>query len=319
MRRTAVALVVVLGSALGARAQEALPAGWERTQIQPAPLFQTVALACDRERAYVRDWQGEVRAFDGQRWTPLPRIPSRGSLLWASPSGRVVADGEGSAYAWDGTSWAPIAIDPWFAGQERGRRALVAIDGLGESPWILGRGAVGLDVPTDEGVVLRAHDVASAWYALNDLEVVAQDRVYVASAAGLLRWDGRAWSIEPTGIDGEIAGVHAFAPDDVWAWSDAGVARFDGRAWTRRDEGVELPEPQPWRRFGGLGSRVHVGGRAGQVVLTTPDRVYRLDGARWALELDASHRHTIARGYGEICATDRFVVIAEQGFALVRR
>lgn len=45
----------------------------------------------------------------------------------------------------------------------------------------------------------------------------------------------------------------------------------------------------------------------------------RLDGARWALELDASHRHTIARGYGEICATDRFVVVAEQGFALVRR
>ncbi|MCZ7680806.1 MAG: hypothetical protein M5U28_19340 [Sandaracinaceae bacterium] len=55
------------------------------------------------------------------------------------------------------------------------------------------------------------------------------------------------------------------------------------------------------------------------MVLTTTDRVYRLDGARWAPDLDASHRHPIGRGYGEICVTDRFVVIAEQGFALVRR
>lgn len=319
MSRAAIAFLAVLASAVGARAQAALPPGWERTAIQPAPLFQTLALACDRERAYVRNSQGEVRAFDGRRWTALPRAPEPGALLWATPGGRLVVDGSGSAFTWQGARWTEIDVDPWLRHARRGERAVFAIDGLGESPWLLGRGAVGLDVRGDAGVILRAHDVADAWYALRDLEVLAFDRVYVASAAGLLRWDGRAWSIEPTGIDGEVGGVHAFAANDVWAWSDGGVAHFDGRTWTRRDQGLELPAPRAWRR-GARETRVSLGGRPGQVHLTTGERVYRLNGSTWTTELDASHRHPLAHGYGEVCATERFVLIVEKGgFALVRR
>jgi len=312
--------VALLLAAPTAQGQAPPPAGWERTTIQQAPVFQTAALACGRDRAYVRDYAGDVRAFDGRSWAPIARAPSRGRHLWVSPAGRIVVDGPSSLHAWDGARWSDVAIDPWFAVPQRGGGALFAIDGLGERPWVLGRGAIGLDVGSDEGVLLRAHDVASsAWYALSDLEVLAPDRVYVASEAGLLRWDGRAWSVEPTGIEGEVGGVHAFAADDVWAFSDAGVAHFDGRGWTLRTEGLELPEPRPLRYYPSE-TRVHVGGRPGAVYLSTPDRVYRLDGARWAVELDASHHDSPhSRSYGEICATDRFVIVSAGGSAFIGR
>src|SRR5690606_30942557 len=121
------------------------------------------------------------------------------------------------------------------------------------------------------------------------------------------------------GIEDEVSGVHAFSADDVWAWSDHGVAHFDGRGWTRRHEGLVFPEAQP-SRFGRSGPRVHVGGRPDQIYLSTPDHVYRLEGARWTVELDRSHQQSPqTRAYGEICATDRFIVVSAGGAAFIRR
>jgi hypothetical protein len=314
MKKTLVALAM-LTFAAPVHAQAPLPAGWERTTVREPPLFQTTALACSADRAFVRDYEGNVRVFDGTRWSALPgATDADGGRLWASPRGRLAMDAQRRVLVWDGTAWSEVPLDPWLASGP----GLAAIAGLGESPWVLGRGAIGIDVPTDEGPLLRAHDVANAWYALNDLAVLAYDRVYVASAAGLLRWDGRAWSIEETGIAEAVGGVRAFARNDVWVWNDMGVAHFDGTRWTARQEGLELPGPT-LGRFGRDVTETRIGGRPGAVYLTTPDRVYRLDGQRWVAELDATHRHPIGNGYREVCATDRFVIVSEGGYALVRR
>ncbi len=309
------ALAIVLLLPASALAQNTpLPSGWERTQIQPAPLFQTVALACSDDEAFVREWSGQVRAFDGRAWSALPSVDARGGTLWASPRGRVVLEGESALQAWDGRAWSEIELDPWLARPARGNRVF-EIDGLGESPWVLGRSAIGLDPTPGDGEHLHAYDVTNAWYSLDDLEVLAMDRVYVASEAGLLRWDGHAWSIEPTQVDGPLAGVEAFAPDDVWVWGEHGIAHFDGRAWTVRSEGIEIP-PRPGR-WGQV--PIHLGGRADRVYASTPNAVYRWSGDRWARELDETQRAPIGRGYGPICATESFVVIAEGGYALIAR
>ncbi|UJR84621.1 hypothetical protein [Sandaracinus amylolyticus] len=295
-----------------ASAQDApLPEGFTRVMIRPAPLFQTTALVCSAERAYVRDWQGHVMQWDGATWSALPDPPSeaRGQAIWVGADGAVVIDANESLARWDGRAWETIAVDPWFRGQ-RGGLDLDAIGGR-SVPWVLGRGAIGVPV---EGTV-RPFDVAGAWYPLSDVVVLASDRVLVASAAGVLRWDGRAWSTEATQLEGEVFDLLASAPNDVWALGVAGAAHFDGATWTRAAEGLD-PSMLP-RRV--RGRTAHLGGASpDHVYVSTIDRVLRWSGERWVPVLDDSHRSGFGHGYGSICATSRHVLIEEGGHVLVR-
>lgn len=316
MRRATPALVALALVAASASAQPGppapLPPGVTRTLITPAPLFQTLALACDGEHAYVRDGRGRVIRWDGSAWlehAPAAADHAWGHRLWISPAGEVVVDAGDALARWDGRAWQPVAVDPWF--RSGGRRLEIdAISGLG-SPWVLGRGAIGVAI---DGTV-RPFDLGDAWYALHDLAVLAPDHVLVASAAGLSRWDGRAWSPVATGLGGAAYELLVRAPDDVWVLGEEGVARWDGRAWSTLNEGLDVARlPRPRR------STVppHIGGAApDHVYLTTPDRVLRWAGSRWEPFLDSTQRSGFGRGYGEVCATERQVVIEEGGHALV--
>lgn len=313
--RVAIAIALSIAAASAAVAQPPprapLPADFERVQITPAPLFQTIGLACTRERAYVRDWRGAVAEWDGRAWALLPEVPGGGAggTIGTTRDGTVVIAAGAGLARWDGRAWQRIAVDPWLGAGDRGVR-VDAISGLG-SAWVVGRGAIGVE---REGTV-RAYDLGEAWYAIHDLEVLAPERAYVAGAGGLLRWDGRAWAREATGLAGEAYDVLASGPDDVWVLGREGVARWDGRAWSVVNDGLDvgaLPAPRHGQETAHLG-----GASPRDVYLVLRDRVLRFEGGRWAQVLDGTQRSGFGGGWGGVCATDRHVVIEEGGHALI--
>ncbi|AKF02983.1 hypothetical protein [Sandaracinus amylolyticus] len=311
MRRIAIVMACVAVAA-PARAQDVpLPAGFTRVQIRPAPLFQAIGLACGRDRAYVRDWQGEVMEWNGTAWTALPPPASepRGQAIWVAADGAVVIEANESLARWDGRAWSTIAVDPWF----RGRHGGLDIGALGGAtvPWVLGRGAIGVAI---DGTV-RPFEVAQTWSELIDFVVLGTDDLLVAHAGGLMHWDGVAWSQDHPHIEGEVFDLLASGPDDVWALGADGAAHFDGDRWVRASDGLDASMLPPRRH----GHSARLGGASpDHVYVSTTDRVLHWTGARWETVLDATHRSGFGRGYGRICATSRHVLIEEGGHVLVR-
>jgi hypothetical protein len=311
----ALAVLTALLVVAPARAQTAPPAPWTVVRITPAPLFQTVALACGRDYAFARDSDGRVMQFDGVHWHALPAVPgdgARGSSLWVTGTDRPVIDAGRDLARFDGTTWTRVPVDAYFQlGERASRTAIDLIAGLGEAPWVAGRGAIGLVV---EGHV-RPFDAGPAWWPLADLLVLSRSDVRTAGLGGVLRFDGVGWSREATPSTAGYVDLLAFAPDDVWAAGVDSVAHWDGRAWTERGEGIAF-EGTVGRR-GGL-PEIAIGGTPDALHLATRQAVYRLDATRWTQVIDTSMRPVATYSYGPICVTREHLVVGAGGHVLVR-
>ena len=227
--------------------------------------------------------------------------------MWVSRDGEIVLDVGARLVRWDHHAWVELAIDPRL-------RGIGAIGGWGTRPWILAGRAIGTHVGDDDHGPLGAYGVAGAWWGLHDLLVRGPSEVWVASDAGVLRWDGQAWSHE--GPRGVVVGLTAFAADDVWAWGPGRVIHWDGHVWTARDEGLEACGAE-WVERNPFGSTLDLGGRGDTVIATSFEAICRWDGARWIRVMDSSAAASPMHRFGEVCATDRVLVVAESGNALV--
>jgi hypothetical protein len=316
LRGSAVLWLVPLVSATNvAQAQRAaLPAPWIETRITPAPLFQGVALACGRERAYARERDGRVAAWDGQGWSILPPMPGDshdGESLWVSDGGVLFADAGRELASWDGSRWTMVPIDPHFERPGYPHQTEIdVISGLGEDPWLVGHAAIGLVV---DGTV-RPFDAGGAWWELGDLLPFSRTDVLLAGRGGLTRFDGTRWAREALPAPGEYVQLHALARDDVWAAGPLSVLHWDGHAWREQSAGISFPEPQ-WRRGRTFAS---IGGPRGEVHFATSSDVYRLGDAGWTRVLDETMRSPFAYAYGPVCATQRQLLVGETSHVLVR-
>jgi hypothetical protein len=93
-----------------------------------------------------------------------------------------------------------------------------------------------------------------------------------AVGAGVIHWDGTAWSVPAGAPRGPLSSVAGSGPGDVWAVGDS-AWRWDGAAWS------SLPSAAPKMQ------RVALGGPGDAWVLSegVPAGVYHWGGAAWAL------------------------------------
>ena len=70
------------------------------------------------------------------------------------------------------------------------------------------------------------------------------DHVWAVGLAGILQWDGIAWSKTSGTTNGFLVAVWGSAPDDVWASGSSAtccsgtLVHWDGSAWTRKESGA---------------------------------------------------------------------------------
>jgi len=173
------------------------------------------------------------------------------------------------AIARDGTPW----VGTWYDG-------VVTRDGVG---WRKVTTADGL--PSDE---------------IHDVLVASDDRIWVATSAGIARSDGAGWSIFRT-ADGlpadRVLALAAEADGTIWAATSEGAARFDGTGWTVVTTADGLPSNSVTRiavgpdgavwfaTYGGLARRDARGWRTWTVADGLPG-----DRFLFSLDVDASGR-----------------------------
>jgi hypothetical protein len=61
--------------------------------------------------------------------------------------------------------------------------------------------------------------------------------VWAVGASGtIVHYDGKTWSVSPSGTTKRLSSVAGSAPNDVWAVGEAGtILRFDGKSWSPAD------------------------------------------------------------------------------------
>lgn len=117
----------------------------------------------------------------------------------------------------------PIVVE---VGRPRPAEAPASIvTGMGTGIW-----QPDVEVVVSEG----AGGYAATSYAgkIWDLAADASGNVWVATDAGLSRFDGQQWTTFPEAGD-PICAVAVDGQDRMWAGSLDGLARFDGQRWTR--------------------------------------------------------------------------------------
>lgn len=317
-RRSATALVLVLLVPASSHAQT-LPPGFRAIPIDPPQVFAVTGIECTRTHAYVRNREGIVYVWDGSDapWSRFPRPVvadpyADGESLAVRPDGQIFIDVAGAIYHWDHHRWSEVPRDPWFFGAPHRPVSVVALAADASGPWMIAGGALGM--PADGTV--RAFDVADAWWSLTGLTVFDASDVWVSGATGMLHWNGRAWSQE--GPRHRLDGVRAFAPDDLWAWGGRVVLHWDGARWDDRSAGIGACAVEEMYTSPS-DNTFELGGRSDVVVATTLDGVCRWETDRWARQMDRSALPSggAFHAFHGACATDRHLIVAESGTALV--
>lgn len=207
---------------------------------------------------------GLVR-WDGRSWSKRDAPESGSSFggLWGSGARDVWLVGH-RVHRWDGTTWA---------------RVDVPTRGVPFSVW----GTSASDVfVTAYGSVSRFD--GREWQKterpegnLGCLHGSAADEVWAVGGAGLVRWDGKAWSSMATNIAEYMffTGVSGTSANDVWAVGDLGIRHRDARGWSRvpcDGSPEQCTGAAVWARST---DDAWIVGRSGQIL--------RWNGARWSV------------------------------------
>ena len=188
---------------------------------------------------------GGIGVYDGKRWSdfnpnnwgsnpwPFPTdsvtstVQAENGTVWASPTNAGVGQWNGRRWKTHLPSWSieSLTIDP------DGR--VWALPENGEAQRWNGTTWVGMNNPV---VAFGQHEIAAD----------ANGNVWIATTAGLLRFDGTDWTTYTPGDSG-LPGQYVISVtpepsgDAVWVGTDAGLARFDGTNWEIYTEADGLP------------------------------------------------------------------------------
>lgn len=307
MRAAIVGLTLATGLLAGSlvRAEGGLPPGWSVHAMQV--IGGPEGLVCTGSHAYARSWSGDVAAWDGSRWTALPRLEQStyGRSIGASPDGHVYLEGGAGVVEWDGARWIPRALDRW-QGDLDGQFAAPSASEV----YYVGRGRIARG-----GAEGFATFAGGTWRSLSAVALVG-DEVWVGGQGGtVLKFSNGAWTRLDTRTDRWVRRLVVFAPDDVWAlvdgeaWNRSSVLHWDGRAWERREAG--LPADKPIEGLGGARDAMYAAGDFG---------LMRWSGSAWTVEFAATALGEGYHGLTEVCATDTQIVVADRkGEALIRQ
>jgi hypothetical protein len=242
-----------------------------------------------------------IQRWDGDRWLAIAG-PSPGSTLNelravdASEPNDVWAVGRTSSgfgeqplvLHYDGTTWSDVELPSEIDGVLNGVAAISPSD-----VWAVG--AVGDPAASLERALVLHWD-GTAWAdvelgraagggksALVDVEGISPTDLWAVGYHHfrplILRFDGEAWSQNPTEIRGTLHAIEANAPSEAWAVGTP-IQRFDGEAWTEAPIAHEDAELVDVAAIGGLDIWA-VGSRPSKEPGTTRAAVYRYGGRRW--------------------------------------
>ncbi len=273
--------------------------------------------------------QRTLRLFDGEVFRQVIDAPADIGIAAEAPDGSLWAttgpwptEADGAVMHWDGSSWSSLDLGALKADATVGA---LAVDAAGR-PWI---GWVrNVDPPPPPGSPVYSgwvsrHD-GSTWTTFDATDAAAlgggvftivqlpDGDVWVASAAGLARFDGSSWS-DAEGPWGTWGASVAAAPDGaIWVAAFGsngaiGVARFDGRSWVSYGHSDGLPGPNESAYVVASALPTKDG-----VFVGTGGGIYRLADGRWkrAWPRDPSPlidlRNLLAISREELWATDIF-------------
>jgi len=242
--------------------------------------------------------QRTLRLFDGEVFRQVIDAPADIGIAAEAPDGSLWAttgpwptEADGAVMHWDGSSWSSLDLGALKADATVGA---LAVDAAGR-PWI---GWVrNVDPPPPPGSPVYSgwvsrHD-GSTWTTFDATDAAAlgggvfaivqlpDGDVWVASAAGLARFDGSSWS-DAEGPWGTWGASVAAGPDGaIWVaayGSDEAiaVARFDGRSWVSYGHSDGLPGPNESAYV-----VAHALPTKDGVFVGTGAGIYRLSGDRW--------------------------------------
>ncbi len=212
--------------------------------IADDPAFTVGEIAAARAGGVWLVTHRTLRRFDGTAFREVIEAPADITILTESPDATLWAGtSDGLVLHWDGSSWR--RLDPGRPSPDAWMSA-ITVDQTGRAwiGWIEG-------APAPEPGWVSRYD-GSRWVRLdgNDARPLGggvwsivqlpDGSVWVASATGLARFDGTAWTDEtPQDAPRTVMSSVAATPDGtIWATSgDAvggsiGVGRFDGSRWT---------------------------------------------------------------------------------------
>jgi sugar lactone lactonase YvrE len=268
-----------------------------------------------------------LRRFDGEVFQEVIDAPADIGLAVEAPDGSLWATTEpccigtdGAVMHWDGSSWSSLDLGGLNADATVGA---IAVDAAGR-PWI---GWVrDVEPPPPPGSPVYAGWVSrydgSSWATFDATDAAAlgggvftitqlpDGAVWVASAAGLARFDGSSWT-DAEGPWNEWGASVAAAPDGatwVAAYGSDGaitVARFDGQSWVSYGPSDGLPGPNE-----SAYAVAHALPTKDGVLVGTGAGIYRLADDRWerAWPRDPSPlrdlRNLLAISRDELWATD---------------
>lgn len=104
-----------------------------------------------------------------------------------------------------------------------------------------------------------------------------------ASAVTILFYDGRSWTVQESGVNGNLKGVFALDLNNVWAVGEKGTVLFcdageDPITWS--------PEPcgEPFDKFNGIGGVQASTGDVSVWVVGDNGKIFYFDGATWTAQ-----------------------------------
>lgn len=234
------------------------------------------ALTFVGEQLVVGTYGGGLRAWDGERWAPLPEQPeasrrtnalalnAAGELLVATPEGLV----EGAVNGW--THWAGAGLpdndlsclartsEGIWIGTFRAGLALLRPDGSLET-WDEERGLVDdrinrlavdhegdLWIATERGVMER-HEGRFRMRGMlgHHVYVVGAvgEQIYASAGADLARWNGRDFELVEDHPGRRLQDLTASVDGGVLSGTAEGLAIRDGESWTLHHSGPnQLPD-----------------------------------------------------------------------------
>jgi hypothetical protein len=198
--------------------------------------------------------------------------------LWGSGAAPTFAAGHAGVLRHDGAAWQYVDAVRW--------RATHDVAGLGTSVWVAGDDGTLLRYDGAAWSAVRYNGTTVAPLALDDWSVpatrIALRALWAASsttlfAAGdggtLLRYNGTAWTVVPTGVTADLTDVWGTSATNVYlTTSDGRVLRYDGSSVTPVSA-VQAPGALN-AVWGSAANNVYAVGAGGLV--------YRFNGTAWS-------------------------------------